>query len=110
MKNSKNFDYDKKKPSFSKKHVMQTETDLKNEDYNKIFNEPPLIKGIQLTQDLKPKKSTKTSKSVSKASLLNNKNKIKITSNLKPKNQKNRYQKKVKCQILVFVKDIFLIY
>ena len=85
MKNSKNFDYDKKKPSFSKKHVMQTETDLKNEDYNKIFNEPPLIKGIQLTQDLKPKKSTKTSKSVSKASLLNNKNKIKITSNLKPK-------------------------
>ena len=85
MKNSKNFDYDKKRPSFSKKYVMQTETDLKNEDYNKIFNEPPLIKGIQLTQDLKPKKSTKTSKSVSKTSLLNNKNKIKITSNLKPK-------------------------
>ena len=85
MKNSKNFDYDKKRPSFSKKYVMQTETDLKNEDYNKIFNEPPLIKGIQLTQDVKPKKSTKTSKSVSKASLLNNKNKIKITSNLKPK-------------------------
>ena len=85
MKNSKNFDYDKKRPSFSKKYVMQTETDLKNEDYDKIFNEPPLIKGIQLTQDLKPKKSTKTSKSVSKTSLLNNKNKIKITSNLKPK-------------------------
>ena len=85
MKNSKNFDYDKKRPSFSKKYVMQTETDLKNEDYNKIFNEPPLIKGIQLTQDVKPKKSTKTSKSVSKTSLLNNKNKIKITSNLKPK-------------------------
>ena len=85
MKNSKNFDYDKKRPSFSKKYVMQTETDLKNEDYDKIFNEPPLIKGIQLTQDVKPKKSTKTSKSVSKASLLNNKNKIKITSNLKPK-------------------------
>ena len=85
MKNSKNFDYDKKRPSFSKKYVMQTEDDLKNEDYNKIFNEPPLIKGIQLTQDLKPKKSTKTSKSVSKASLLNNKNKIKITSNLMPK-------------------------
>ena len=85
MKNSKNFDYDKKRPSLSKKYVMQTETDLKNEDYNKIFNEPPLIKGIQLTQDVKPKKSTKTSKSVSKASLLNNKNKIKITSNLKPK-------------------------
>ena len=85
MKNSKNFDYDKKRPSFSKKYVMQTETDLKNEDYNKIFNEPPLIKSIQLTQDVKPKKSTKTSKSVSKASLLNNKNKIKITSNLKPK-------------------------
>ena len=85
MKNSRNCDYDKKRPSFSKKYVMQTETDLKNEDYNKIFNEPPLIKGIQLTQDLKPKKSTKTSKSVSKASLLNNKNKIKITSNLKPK-------------------------
>ena len=85
MKNTKNFDYDKKRPSFSKKYVMQTETDLKNEDYNKIFNEPPLIKGIQLTQDVKPKKSTKTSKSVSKTSLLNNKNKIKITSNLKPK-------------------------
>ena len=85
MKNSKNFDYDKKRPSFSKKYVMQTETDLKNEDYNKIFNEPPLIKGIQLTQDVKPKKSTKTSKSVSKTSLLNNKNKIKITSNLQPK-------------------------
>ena len=85
MKNSKNFDYDKKRPSLSKKYIMQTETDLKNEDYNKMFNEPPLIKGIQLTQNVNVKKSTKTSKSVSKASLLNNKNKIKITSNLKPK-------------------------
>ena len=85
MKNSKNFDYDKKRPSLSKKYIMQTETDLKNEDYNKMFNEPPLIKGIQLTQNVNAKKSTKTSKSVSKASLLNNKNKIKITSNLKPK-------------------------
>ena len=84
MKNSKNFDYDKKRPSFSKKYVMQTESDTNNSDYNKMFNEPPLIKGITSTQESKPKKTTKTSKSVSKTSLLNNKNKIKITSNLKP--------------------------
>ena len=37
MKNSKNFDYDKKKPSLSKKNVMQTETDTSKEDYIQMF-------------------------------------------------------------------------
>ena len=48
---------------------MQTESESNKDDYNQLFSEPPLVKGIDLTQETKPKKSTKTSKSVSKTSL-----------------------------------------
>ena len=51
MKNPKNFDYDKKKPTSTKKRVVQTEEDSKSEDYNKIFKEPPLIKGLEISQN-----------------------------------------------------------
>ena len=89
MKNSKNFDYDKKKPSLSKKYVMQTETDTSKEDYIQMFREPPLVKGIEITQGSITNKSTKTSKSVSKTSLTINSKK-----NTKTKNKSNSKEKK----------------
>ena len=86
MKNSKNFDYDKKRPSLSKTHITQTESESNKDDYNQLFSEPPLVKGIDLTQETKTKKSTKTSKSVSKTSLsITNKNKLKLNTKSKPK-------------------------
>ena len=84
MKNTKNFDYDKKKPSSQKKYIIQTETHSKNDDYVQMFKEPPLVKGIEITQDTKNKKSVKTSKSVSRTSLKLN-TKIKPKSNSKDK-------------------------
>ena len=84
MKNAKNFDYDKKKPSSQKKYIIQTETHSKNDDYVQMFKEPPLVKGIEITQDTKNKKSVKTSKSVSRTSLKLN-TKIKPKSNSKDK-------------------------
>jgi hypothetical protein len=84
MKNAKNFDYDKKKPSSQKKYIIQSETHSKNDDYVQMFKEPPLVKGIELTQDTKNKKSVKTSKSVSRTSLKLN-TKIKPKSNSKDK-------------------------
>ena len=84
MKNAKNFDYDKKKPSSQKKYIIQTETHSKNDDYIQMFKEPPLVKGIEITQDTKNKKSVKTSKSVSRTSLKLN-TKIKPKSNSKDK-------------------------
>ena len=84
MKNAKNFDYDKEKPSSQKKYIIQTETHSKNDDYIQMFKEPPLVKGIEITQDTKNKKSVKTSKSVSRTSLKLN-TKIKPKSNSKDK-------------------------
>ena len=84
MKNSKNFDYDKKRPSLTKKYIIQTESDPNQEDYNKIFNEPPLIKGFENTKSQITNKSIKTSKSVSKTSVAS-KNKTKIKLNTKNK-------------------------
>ena len=84
MKNAKNFDYDKKKPSSQKKYIIQSETHSKNDDYVQMFKEPPLVKGIEITQDTKNKKSVKTSKSVSRTSLKLN-TKIKPKSNSKDK-------------------------
>ena len=84
MKNAKNFDYDKKKPSSQKKYIIQSETHSKNDDYIQMFKEPPLVKGIEITQDTKNKKSVKTSKSVSRTSLKLN-TKIKPKSNSKDK-------------------------
>ena len=89
MKNSKNFDYDKKKPSLSKKYIMQTETDTSKEDYIQMFREPPLVKGIEITQGSITNKSTKTSKSVSKTSLT-----INTKKNTKTKNKSNSKEKK----------------
>ena len=86
MKNEKDFDYDKKKPSLSKKYIIQTESDSNKEDYIQMFSEPPLIKGIETTQRKNSKKSTKTSKSLSKTSLTS-KNKTKIK--MKTKNKSN---------------------
>ena len=84
MKNAKNFDYDKKKPSSQKKYIIQSETHSKNDDYIQMFKEPPLVKGIEITQETKNKKSVKTSKSVSRTSLKLN-TKIKPKSNSKDK-------------------------
>ena len=84
MKNSKNFDYDKKRPSLAKKYIIQTESDPNQEDYNKLFNEPPLIKGFENTKSQITNKSIKTSKSVSKTSVAS-KNKTKIKLNTKNK-------------------------
>ena len=84
MKNAKNFDYDKKKPTSQKKYIIQSETHSKNDDYVQMFKEPPLVKGIEITQDTKNKKSVKTSKSVSRTSLKLN-TKIKPKSNSKDK-------------------------
>ena len=84
MKNAKNFDYDKKKPTSQKKYIIQSESHSKNDDYVQMFKEPPLVKGIEITQDTKNKKSVKTSKSVSRTSLKLN-TKIKPKSNSKDK-------------------------
>ena len=52
MKNAKEFDYNKKKPisqqfKIKNPHEMKKE---KTEDLSSIFNQPPLIKGIEVTQ------------------------------------------------------------
>ena len=61
MKKEKEFDYDKKRPNFQKYNIknlpeMKKE---KTEDLSSLFNQPPLIKGIEITQGdsiLNPKK------------------------------------------------------
>ena len=76
MKNLENFDYDKKKPTNIKKYVLQNEqTSNKDEDYNKIINEPPLIKGLDFKQNTSTKMK-KTSKSKSKTNISKDKMKI----------------------------------
>ena len=97
MKKLKNFDYDKKRPSLDKKYIIQTESekDQNKEDYIQMFSEPPLIKGMENAQRQNSKKSTKTSKSVSKTSLsINNKQKIKL-NNPKKKNKSNSKEKEI---------------
>ena len=97
MKKLKNFDYDKKRPSLDKKYIIQTESekDPNKEDYIQMFSEPPLIKGMENAQRQNSKKSTKTSKSVSKTSLsINNKQKIKL-NNTKKKNKSNSKEKEI---------------
>ena len=75
MKNPKNFDFDKKKPSSTKQYVIQKELENNEEDINKIFNQPPLIKAIEVSQP-PPTKSKKTNKSLNKSSLSKKKMKI----------------------------------
>ena len=76
MKNPENFDYDKKKPANIKKYVLQNEqVSNKDEDYNKIMNEPPLIKGIDFKQNTSTK-IKKANKSKSKTNISKDKMKI----------------------------------
>ena len=76
MRNPENFDYDKKKPANIKKYVLQNEqVSNKDEDYNKIMNEPPLIKGIDFKQNTSTK-IKKANKSKSKTNISKDKMKI----------------------------------
>jgi len=95
MKNAKNFDYDKKRPSLAKKYIInQKEKETNKDDYEQIFSEPPLVKGIEVGQNTKKKNSKKTSKSVSKTSLVLNKNKIKLNKTNKS-NSKDKESDKI---------------
>ena len=62
MKNPKNFDYDKQKPFSTKQYIIQKESESNKDDINKFLNEPPLIKGIEVTQG-PPTKTKKSNKS-----------------------------------------------
>ena len=95
MKNAKNFDYDKKRPSLAKKYIInQKEKETNKDDYEQIFSEPPLVKGIEVGQNTKKKNPKKTSKSVSKTSLVLNKNKIKLNKTNKS-NSKDKESDKI---------------
>ena len=95
MKNAKNFDYDKKRPSLAKKYIInQKEKETNKDDYEQIFSEPPLVKGIQVGQNTTKKNPKKTSKSVSKTSLVLNKNKIKLNKTNKS-NSKDKESDKI---------------
>ena len=50
MKNSKNFDYDKQKPTSTKQHIIQKESESDKDDINKMFKDPPLIKAVEVNQ------------------------------------------------------------
>ena len=95
MKNAKNFDYDKKRPSLAKKYIInQNEKETNKDDYEQIFSEPPLVKGIEVGQKTTKKNPKKTSKSVSKTSLVLNKNKIKLNKTNKS-NSKDKESDKI---------------
>ena len=95
MKNAKNFDYDKKRPSLAKKYIInQKEKETNKDDYEQIFSEPPLVKGIEVGQNTTKKNPKKTSKSVSKTSLVLNKNKIKLNKTNKS-NSKDKESDKI---------------
>ena len=78
MRNPKNFDYDKQRPCRTKQYIVQKELESNNsneEEINKILNEPPLIKAIEVTQP-PPAKPKKTNKSLNKSSTSKKKMKI----------------------------------
>ena len=61
MKNVKEFDFDKKRPNFQKNSIkdipeMKKE---KTEDLTSLFNQPPLIKGLEIYQGNIIKKAKK---------------------------------------------------
>ena len=92
MKNPKNFDYDKQRPNNTKKYIIQGESDINNkDDYNKIFNEPPLIKVMEINQG-PPNKAKKSNKSMSKSSVITNNTN---TNKLKGNNAKKTNKKTV---------------
>ena len=88
MKNEKEFDYDKKKPiikNFKIKNIPEMKKE-KTEDLSSIFNQPPLIKGIEVTQGnsiVVQKKNKKTSKNEEKTQTEINKNEKKEEENIK---------------------------
>ena len=88
MKNEKEFDYDKKKPiikNFKIKNIPEMKKE-KTEDLSSIFNQPPLIKGIEVTQgnsNVVQKKNKKTSKNEEKTQTEINKNEKKEEENIK---------------------------
>jgi hypothetical protein len=52
MKNAKEFDFNKKKP-ISQQFKIKNPPEMKKEkteDLSSLFNQPPLIKGIEVTQ------------------------------------------------------------
>ena len=75
MKNPKNFDFDKQKPNSTKQYIIQKESESDIDDINKIFNNPPLIKAIEVKQG-SHSKLKKVNKSVSKSTIGKNKMKI----------------------------------
>ena len=68
MKNPKDFDYDKQKPTSIKKYILQNESETNKDDINKVYSEPPLIKGIEVNQG-SPSKVLKSNKSQSKTNV-----------------------------------------
>ena len=79
MRNPKNFDYDKKKPSDTKQYIIQKEivSESNKDNIIQILTEPPLIKAIEVNQGTTTKKK-KTNTSISKNST--SKNKIKVNN------------------------------
>ena len=88
MKNEKEFDYDKKKPFIQKfkiKNIPEMKKE-KTEDLSSIFNQPPLIKGIEVTKvnsNVVQKNSKKLSKKEEKTQTEINKNEKKEKENIK---------------------------
>ena len=88
MKNEKEFDYDKKKPFIQKfkiKNIPEMKKE-KTEDLSSIFNQPPLIKGIEVTKEnsnVIQKNSKKLSKKEEKTQTEINKNEKKEKENIK---------------------------
>ena len=88
MKNEKEFDYDKKKPIIQKfkiKNIPEMKKE-KTEDLSSLFNQPPLIKGIEVTQgnhNVVQKNIKKISKNEEKTQTEINKNEKKEEENNK---------------------------
>ena len=88
MKNEKEFDYDKKKPFIQKfkiKNIPEMKKE-KTEDLSSIFNQPPLIKGIEVTKvnsNVVQKNNKKLSKKEEKTQTEINKNEKKEKENIK---------------------------
>ena len=96
MKNKKDFDYNKQIPA-EKQHIIQNEKVTNNDDYEEIFNEPPLIKGIEKQNNQK-----KSQQPISKRSLNNQKTKSQQKLKQKSKNitiDKKEQQKNLETEI-----------
>ena len=80
MNNSKDFNNEKHNSLISKKCILQNESDLNKEKFNKSFYERPLIKTMDVSRG-PPIKRLKTNKSLSRLSIPNiSRNKIKVNN------------------------------